>query len=469
MMVNVPVDLAYANLHSPYTDWVAEAKEFKNGLLAARTLLSPVDECHCINLINVLNEDRILKRGSYLGVASPAATVSRFCRDYMSVGRNVDTCNGLQFADADVSGCGKEGAQGEVNDADCPPCPATDQLPRTDVLRSDLLIARELTPLTPSTGTPRDELDGEPDRRLSSEYPIYDRHERTDATMRRGVEFHFDALNAGELKDCESNATDVSGPIADFISDSPRICDPRLRAQARPFVPRATKAAAYLCNGIALPDNSVEFNGHRLLQITEESTLDLAYLLPVINSLPKDLTDEQRSIAIELIRNNKDVFSRDEFDLGLSNMLTMRIETYPDAKPVCQSLRSHAKVHLDLIDETVGKMEKAGIVEKAICSPWASNLVIVSKASGEPRVTVDHRGLNACCIKDKFPLPRISDCFDALSGSTFFSILDLSSSYHQLLLDPRDRYKTAFITRLGSWQYCRAPMGHVNSALIFLG
>jgi hypothetical protein len=38
MMVNVPVDSAYANLYVPYTDWITGAKEFKDGLLAARTL-----------------------------------------------------------------------------------------------------------------------------------------------------------------------------------------------------------------------------------------------------------------------------------------------------------------------------------------------------------------------------------------------------------------------------------------------
>jgi putative transposase len=112
-------------------------------------------------------------------------------------------------------------------------------------------------------------------------------------------------------------------------------------------------------------------------------------------------------------------------------------------------------------------MEKAGIIEKATCSPWAANLVIASKANGDPRITVDHRGLNACCIRDKFPLPRISDCFDALAGGTFYSVLDLSSSYHQLRLDPRNRHKTAFVTRLGSWQYCCAPMGYVNSGANF--
>jgi hypothetical protein len=90
----------------------------------------------------------------------------------------------------------------------------------------------------------------------------------------------------------------------------------------------------------------------------EATAQNLDYLQLVIDNLPDDLTAEQRTIAVELIRNNSDVFSRDEFDLGVSDLFTMKIETYPDARPVCQPLRSQAKVHLDLIDKTVHNMEK---------------------------------------------------------------------------------------------------------------
>ena len=71
---------------------------------------------------------------------------------------------------------------------------------------------------------------------------------------------------------------------------------------------------------------------------------------------------------------------------------------------------------MDLIDDTVNKLQEAGVVEPAI-SPWAANAVLVKKKDSDvPRVTIDYRKLNAVTVKDKHPLPRIKDCLDALSG-----------------------------------------------------
>jgi len=65
------------------------------------------------------------------------------------------------------------------------------------------------------------------------------------------------------------------------------------------------------------------------------------------------------------------------------------------AAPIAEPLRRHAKIHLDVIDETVEKLKQAGIVEECN-SPWSANLVVVSKpGSPTPRITVDLRRLNA--------------------------------------------------------------------------
>jgi hypothetical protein len=43
--------------------------------------------------------------------------------------------------------------------------------------------------------------------------------------------------------------------------------------------------------------------------------------------------------------------------------------------------------------------------------------------------SVYYRRLNAVTINDVYPLPRIDDSFDHLSGSCWFSTLDLCSGY----------------------------------------
>lgn len=41
-------------------------------------------------------------------------------------------------------------------------------------------------------------------------------------------------------------------------------------------------------------------------------------------------------------------------------------------------------------------------------------------------------------------LPRIDEILDKLGKAKFFSILDLSQGFHQVLIDEPDREKTAF-------------------------
>jgi len=113
-------------------------------------------------------------------------------------------------------------------------------------------------------------------------------------------------------------------------------------------------------------------------------------------------------------------------------------------------------------------MLQAGIIEPA-ASPWSANVVLVKKL-GDPqnmRLTLDYRFLNNCSYKDRFLLSRINDCLDAMSGSTCFSTLDMSSSFNQVPINPNDRDESAFFTRRGQFRYTVMPMGTTNSPSTF--
>ena len=83
----------------------------------------------------------------------------------------------------------------------------------------------------------------------------------------------------------------------------------------------------------------------------------------------------------------------------------------------------------------------------------APTLIVTKKNNNQGnkrcRLVVDFRRLNSQTINDSYPLPNIADILDQLENSQYFSTFDLASGYHQILLKPEDKWKTAFSTPNG--------------------
>ncbi|CAC5410305.1 Retrovirus-related Pol polyprotein from transposon opus,Retrovirus-related Pol polyprotein from transposon 17.6 [Mytilus coruscus] len=65
-------------------------------------------------------------------------------------------------------------------------------------------------------------------------------------------------------------------------------------------------------------------------------------------------------------------------------------------------------------------------------------------------------------VCDAYPLPRIQDCLDAVSGANLFSVFDLISGFHQIPVKLEDRPKTAFTTKYGLYEFKTMPFGVCN-------
>ncbi|CAI5680320.1 unnamed protein product [Oreochromis niloticus] len=120
----------------------------------------------------------------------------------------------------------------------------------------------------------------------------------------------------------------------------------------------------------------------------------------------------------------------------------------------------------EVAEEKIREMAAAGVIEPSN-SPWAAPVVLVGKNNGSPRFCVDFRPLNAVTKKESYPLPRIDEALDYVTGSSWFSSLDLRRGYWQVELAPEARPKTAFNIGQGLWQFRVMPFGLCNAPATF--
>ena len=110
---------------------------------------------------------------------------------------------------------------------------------------------------------------------------------------------------------------------------------------------------------------------------------------------------------------------------------------------------------------------EAGIIRPSQ-SPYASQVVIVQKKSGEIHLCMDYRKLNSITVRDAFPLPRLDEALQAVHSSNWFSSFDLAQGYLQLAMEESDIKKTAFrASSTGLYEFTRMPFGLLNAGFGF--
>ena len=141
-------------------------------------------------------------------------------------------------------------------------------------------------------------------------------------------------------------------------------------------------------------------------------------------------SDEDKNAAIEMIKRNANVFSKNDMDMGRTNLVKHHIEL-TDPIPFKESYRRIPPQMYDEVKAHIQEMLDLGAIRHSN-SPWSSAIVLVRKKDGRLRFCIDLRKLNNRTVKDAYSLPRIETLLDTFLGSTIFTTLDLKAGIGKL-------------------------------------
>jgi hypothetical protein len=187
----------------------------------------------------------------------------------------------------------------------------------------------------------------------------------------------------------------------------------------------------------------------------------MLFLLDDVPSLdiPPDVT--------KLLQDYADVFPK-ELPPGLPPIhgIEHQINLIPGAQlPNRAPYRTNPDEIKEIQNQVQALLDKGYIRESlSPCSP----ILLIPKKDGTWRMCVDCRAINNITIHYGYPIPRLDDMLDELSGAVIFSKVGLHSRYHQIRMKLGDEWKTTFKTKFGLYEWLVMPFGLANAPSTFM-
>eukprot|EP00921_Rhytidocystis_pertsovi_P018678 GHVQ01029565.1.p1 GENE.GHVQ01029565.1~~GHVQ01029565.1.p1 ORF type:complete len:369 (+),score=20.03 GHVQ01029565.1:815-1921(+) len=135
--------------------------------------------------------------------------------------------------------------------------------------------------------------------------------------------------------------------------------------------------------------------------------------------------------------------------------------------PFAETVRRYAQPMKEEILRQVKILVTMGAIEPST-SPWRAMPVKVEKPDNKGwRMCIDYRRLNQRKVKDAYPTASVEDFKNTLEGSSLFMTMDIEHGFHNIMIEEKDRLKTAFWTPRGLFHWRVMPFGLINAPATF--
>ena len=142
----------------------------------------------------------------------------------------------------------------------------------------------------------------------------------------------------------------------------------------------------------------------------------------------------------------------------------VNIPIQDNAQPVFKKARAVPLAVRERAEQELNKLVDQDILEPVRFSRWATPIVAVSKANGDLRLCGDYKvTVNRVAKAESYPIPRFEDLLAALPKASYFSKLDLSQAYQQLVVDEATQELLTINTHRGLFKVKRLAFG-ISSA-----
>ncbi len=185
------------------------------------------------------------------------------------------------------------------------------------------------------------------------------------------------------------------------------------------------------------------------------------------------LGNDGKKLLRELLEEYKDVFARNEFDVGEfkwpESDFHIKLKDEKQAQKECfQPCRPlHNQIKYEEVKRQIGQLLARKMVRRSL-SPYASPILLVPKPhSTEWRMCVDYRRMNEFTVKDRYPIRSIEPMLRRLARFKCFSSFDMRGGYFHCKVAADSIPKTAFITPFGLYEQLRMGFGLSNAPAHF--